>query len=80
MIPLLITGSDRGFAEREAARVGIPEGGLREVRSVELHFRDAQVHAPAILIVAGDRISDVLPGYRNAYGYLRYLRSFLDSG
>lgn len=79
VVPLLATGSDHDFALQEATRVGIPESGLREIRSVELHFRDAQVHAPAILVVLGGRMSAVLPGYRNADGYARYLLSLLDS-
>ena len=69
--------SDRAFAEREAIRVGMPPAGLREIASVELVQRQAQVHAPSIVIFGADRVSPVLPGYRNADGYRRYLEAFL---
>lgn len=80
VVPLLIGHSDRGFAEREAGRVGIPAAGLREIDSNELVFRDLQVHAPAILVFAAGRVSPVLPGFRKAEGYQRYLRGLLGSG
>lgn len=73
VLPVLIAGSDRTFAEAEAARGGIPEGGLREISSIELIMRDAQVHAPAILVFRAGAVSPVLPGYRNAAGYRMFL-------
>jgi hypothetical protein len=77
LVPVLFAGSDRDFARREAERVGMPPAALREVRSVELTMRDGQVHAPSILVFTGRRASPVLPGYRNAAGYRRYLRAYL---
>jgi len=77
VLPLLIGHSDRAFAEREAARVGIPPEGLREIDANELLLRDLQVHAPAILVFMPDRISPVLPGYRDARGYGRYLEALV---
>ena len=76
--PVLFPGGDRTFARSEAERAGIPTEGLREVASVELVFRDATVHAPAIVVFADGRVSSTLPGYRNAEGYARFLRAFLD--
>jgi len=80
VVPALMAHSDRDFAIREAARVGMPANGLREIVSVELIQRQAQVHAPSIVIFGQDRVSPVLPGYRNAEGYLRYLEAFLEGG
>lgn len=77
LIPVLVTGSDPDFARAEAARVGIPDEGLLEVASLELMLRDANVHAPSILVFKGSRVSPVLPGYRNAEGYRRFLLDFL---
>lgn len=79
VVPVLFPDGDRGFAEREAARVGMPVTGLREASSVDLTFRDALVHAPAILVYTADGVSPVLPGYRDAGGYERYLRDFLET-
>ena len=50
LVPLLFPGSDPDFAAAEAERAGIPDDGLREAASVELDFRDAQLHAPSILV------------------------------
>ncbi len=77
VIPVLFAEGDRDFARREAQRGGIPEAGLREVASTELLMRDAQVHAPSIVVFTPDRVSPVLPGYRNADGYVRYVAGFL---
>ena len=79
-VPVLIAHAEADFARREAARAGIPPEGLRSVASVELLMRDAQVHAPSILIFGADRVSPVLPGYRNAEGYGRFLEAFLGRG
>lgn len=76
--PALMAHGDRTFAAREAARVGMPIEGLREIASVELIQRQAQVHAPSIIIFGRDRVSPVLPGYRSTEGYLRYLEAFLE--
>ncbi len=76
-VPALMAHSDPAFAAREAARVGMPVSGLREIASIELSQRQAQVHAPSIVIFGDDRVSPVLPGYRNAEGYLHYLEAFL---
>ena len=77
LIPVLFAGGDRAFARSEAQRVGIPDEGLREIASIELVFRDAHVHAPTILVFHAGRVSPVLPGYRNADGYRRFLEEFL---
>ncbi len=79
-IPLLIAHADTAFARREAVRAGIPAAGLREIASVELLMRDVQVHAPSILVLRSGRTSPVLPGYRNAEGYGRFLDAFLGGG
>lgn len=79
VVPVLIAGGNRDFARREAERVGIPESGVREVGSVELWMRDAQVHAPSILVFGADRVSPVLPGYRNESSYGAYLEAFLNA-
>jgi len=76
--PVLFAGADRAFAQRAAERAGIPDRGLREVASAELILRDAQVHAPSILVFAHGRVSSVLPGYRSADGYRRFLEAFLN--
>ena len=76
-VPALIDEADMDFAEREAERVGIPRDGLRAITSVELIMRDLQLHAPAILVFRENRVSPVLPGYRNADGYQRFLETFL---
>jgi hypothetical protein len=76
-LPTLIAHADTDFARREAARGGIPQQGLRVVSSVELVMRDLQVHAPSILVFSGERVSPVLPGYRNADGYRSFLEAFL---
>jgi len=78
VVPVLMAFSDHAFAVREASRVGIPEEGLRQIDSNELVQRQAQVHAPSIVIFSRNRVSPVLPGYRNADGYRRYLKAFLD--
>jgi len=75
-IPVLIAHADPDFARREAVRGGIPAEGLREVASVELIMRDLQVHAPSILVFGTGTVSPVLPGYRNAEGYGRFLEAF----
>lgn len=77
LVTVLFPGGDREFATREAARAGIPPEGLREAASVELIYRDAHVHAPAILVFDGGDVSPVLPGYRSAAGYQRFLEGFL---
>ena len=80
LVPVLFPGVDRAFARREAARVRIGPDGLREAAALELRLRDLLVHAPALLVFAGERVSPVLPGYRDAAGYRRVLESFLSSG
>ncbi len=80
VVPLLFAGSDRAFAETESRRGGIPPDGLREVAAVELLFRDAQVHAPTVLVFDAGRVSAALPGYRDADGYRAFLAGFLDAG
>ena len=77
LVPLLFPGADRGFAEREATRRGIGLDGLREATAIELRFRDALVHAPALIAYTRTRVSPVLPGYRDARGYRQFLEGFL---
>lgn len=79
LVTVLFPGSAAGFAAEEALRAGIPPDGLREAASIELAFRDALVHAPSILVFADDRVSEVLPGFRDAEGYTRFLREFLSA-
>ncbi len=73
VVPLLFAESDLDFARREAARAGMPESALLTVASAELILRDAQLHAPSVVVFRGRRASSVLPGYRNAEGYGRWL-------
>lgn len=73
LIPLLFAGSDTAFARREAERMGMPDEALRTVASRELLRRDLLVHAPSLLLVTPGRTSPVLPGYRDAEGYRRWL-------
>lgn len=73
---LLIDHADLEFARREAHRVEMPPSSLRVAHSVELLMRDAQLHAPSLLIFSAGRVSPVLPGYRNAEGYARFIEAF----
>jgi hypothetical protein len=77
-LPVLIAFSEAGFARREAERAGIPEAGVRQMDSVELIQRGAQLHAPSIFVFAQVGVSALLPGYRNAEGYGRFLDAFFD--
>jgi hypothetical protein len=77
LVPVLFPGSDPEYARREAVRGGVPTQGLREATSVELSLRDAHVHAPSIIAFGRGRVSPVLPGYRDAAGYARFLEEFL---
>ena len=77
-LPVLTAFSDADFARREAERAGIPQAGLRQMDSVELIQRGAQLHAPSILVFAPEAVSALLPGYRNAEGYGRFLDAFFD--
>jgi len=79
-LPVLIAHSDLDFARREAERVGMPSHALRQIDSVELIQRGVQLHAPSILVFGLTRVSPLLPGYRNAEGYGRFLDAFLDGG
>lgn len=73
VVPLLFAESDLDFAGREATRAGMPDSALRTVASAELILRDAQLHAPSVLVFKGRSASPVMPGYRNAEGYGRWL-------
>ncbi|MBT8488440.1 MAG: hypothetical protein HKO77_01125 [Gemmatimonadetes bacterium] len=77
VVPLLFAESDPDFARREAARVGMPSPALRTVAAAELLLRDAQVHAPSVIVFRGREASPVMPGYRNAEGYGRWLDAAL---
>ncbi len=77
LVPLLFGGGDLLFAERAASSAGIPRHGLREIASIELILRDAQVHAPTVILFEGRRVSPALPGYRNWEGYRSFIEAFL---
>lgn len=79
VVPVLFAGSDPAFARREADRVGMPRGALREMASRTLARREGQLHAPSIVVFQDAGVAPVLPGYRNAEGYRRYLESVLDA-
>ncbi len=79
VIPVLFAASDGAFARREARRVGMPESALRTVTSAELLLRDAQVHAPSVVVFRGRTVSPVMPGYRDADGYGRWLDAAFSS-
>ncbi len=73
VLPVLIAYGDIDFAEREASRVGMPEGATRQLHSVELLHRGSQLHAPSIVVFHDGAVAPVLPGYRDADGYGRFL-------
>ena len=75
--PVLIVPADTTFARQEALRLGLPEAALRQVAATELIERELLVHAPALIAFTEGRVSPVLPGYRNAAGYARFLERFL---
>ena len=79
-MPLSVEGfrevAEADFARREAERAAIPLSGLREMDSVELIQRGVQLHAPSIIAFGYGRVSALLPGYRNADGYGRFLEAF----
>lgn len=75
--PVLIVPGDTSFARAEVERVGAPPTALRRIASIELLARELQVHAPALLLFSRDRVSPVMPGYRNAEGYSRFLEAFV---
>lgn len=76
--PVLFSEGERSFARREAERVGMHSAALRELDAAELVLRDAQVHAPSVVVFTGDRVSTVLPGYRDRDGYRRWLERVLN--
>lgn len=76
---VLIEHADPAFAVREAERVGMPRSALRVAASIELLMRDGPLHAPSILVFSTDRVSPVLPGYRNAEGYASFIDAFKTS-
>lgn len=77
VVPVVMPYSDEGFVRSEAARVGLAESaGVRMADANELLYRDGLVHAPSVIVFTRERVSPVLPGYRNAAGYLRYFEAF----
>lgn len=79
VLPALFAGSDAGFAQREAERAAMPDSALRFLAATELILRDAQVHAPSVVVFQGVEASPVMPGYRNAEGYGRWLDAVLSA-
>jgi len=59
--------SDAAYAASVAREAGMPPSALRSFASVELSFRQATLHAPALLVFAHGRFSGMaVPGYREA--------------
>jgi hypothetical protein len=62
--------SDGAYAASIAQEAGMPASALRPFSSVEMSFRQATLHAPALLVYAHGRFSgQAVPGYREAEGY-----------
>lgn len=81
VVEVVMPGSDAAFSIREARRVRPSTAEApRRADAVELRYRDALVHAPSIVVFSRSRVSPVLPGYRNAAGYVRFLRAFAGDG
>ena len=62
--------SDAAYAAAVAREAGLPASALRMFASVELSFRQATLHAPAVVVFANGRFAGLaVPGYREAAGF-----------
>ena len=62
--------SDAGYAAAVAREAGLPESALRTFTSIELSFRQLNLHAPAVLVFSGGHFDGLaVPGYREAAGF-----------
>lgn len=79
LVSVVDPSADPDFVRRTGDEVGIPPEARRPLASIELTFRNLAVHAPTILVFDGtERVSPLLPGYRNAAAYRRFLQKFLE--
>ena len=80
MTALLDRAVDPSYAESIAASSAIPEDARRTLRSVELTFRNATVHAPSLLVYADGRVLGLaVPGYRDGAGYRAVIENRLEN-
>ena len=62
--------SDAGYAAAVAKEAGLPASALRTFTSIELSFRQLNLHAPAVLVFSGGHFDGLaVPGYREAAGF-----------
>jgi hypothetical protein len=62
--------SDAGYAAAVAREAGLPASALRTFTSIELSFRQLNLHAPAVLVFSAGRFDGLaVPGYREAAGF-----------
>ena len=62
--------SDAGYAAAVAKEAGLPASALRTFASIELSFRQLNLHAPAVLVFSGGHFDGLaVPGYREAAGF-----------
>jgi hypothetical protein len=70
--------SDRSYVDRVAGARGIPPEARLPLASVELLFRDLAVHAPAVMVFTGGKVSAPLPGFRDRDDYTRFLEGEME--
>ena len=62
--------SDAAYAAAVAREAGLPASALRTFTSIELSFRQLNLHAPAVLVFSGGHFDGLaVPGYREAAGF-----------
>ena len=62
--------SDAAYAAAVAKEAGLPASALRTFTSIELSFRQLNLHAPAVLVFSGGHFAGLaVPGYREAAGF-----------
>jgi len=62
--------SDAAYAAAVAAEAGLPKSALRTFSSIELSFRQLNLHAPAVLVFSGGHFDGLaVPGYREAASF-----------
>ena len=62
--------SDAGYAAALAKEAGLPASALRTFTSIELSFRQLNLHAPAVLVFSGGHFDGLaVLGYREAAGF-----------
>jgi hypothetical protein len=62
--------SDAAYAAAVATEAGLPASALRTFASIELSFRQLNLHAPAVLVFSGGHFDGLaVPGYREAASF-----------